>query len=169
MEKRVNQTVETYVIKFKEDVKTKLAELDFSEKEKLNDLLEFLNEYDRLVIQKEDLVKRNRQQNNIPSFNRCIAKLQNGDQCTRQKKDKCLYCGTHTKSTPFGCIEDDSDTVRNKKFEVVAHEIKGIIYYLDSENNVYRTEDILANISNPRILAKATLENGQYRIPLFNI
>ena len=39
--------------------------------------------------------------------------------------------------------------------EVCATEIKGILYYVDAFQNVYRTEDILESRENPRIIGKA--------------
>jgi|688.fasta_scaffold02460_7 hypothetical protein len=162
MEKRINKKLEIYVITLKDDLKKKIIELDFSEKDKINSFLEYLNEYERIIVLKDDLVKRNRVQNAIPDTNRCIAKLQSGEQCTRKKKEDCSFCGTHYKSIPYGAVEQQPTKY---KVSVVAHDIMGIIYYIDKENNVYKTEDILENKENPRIIAKATFENDQYRIP----
>ena len=39
MEKRINDTLEKYLIKFKDDIKKKVSELGFDEKSKTNDLL----------------------------------------------------------------------------------------------------------------------------------
>jgi len=168
MEKRKNKKLENYVILFKDDLKKKMIELNFNQKEKTNNFLEYLNEYQRIVIQKDDLVKRNRLQNIIPNVNRCNAKLQNGDQCTRRKKEDCHYCGTHSKSTPYGSI-DSNQLVMNHKVNVFVVDIKGIIYYIDSLNNVYKTEDILEERENPRIIAKAIFENNIYNIPALGI
>ena len=32
-----------------------------------------------------------------------------------------------------------------KVVEVTVQDIKGIVYYIDEENNVYNTEDVIAN------------------------
>jgi hypothetical protein len=48
-------------------------------------------------------------------------------------------------------------------------DIKGIIYFIDHLKNVYKTEDILEEKENPRIIAKATCENGIHHIPEFDI
>jgi len=168
MEKRINKKIENYIIAFKDDLKKKIIEQNFNEKDKTNQLLEYLNEYQRIIIQKEDLVKRNRLQNTIPNVNRCNAKLQNGEQCTRRKKEDCQYCGTHSKSTPYGSI-DNNQIIMNHKVNVFAVDIKGIIYYIDSLNNVYKTEDILEEKENPRIIAKAISENNMYHIPALGI
>jgi hypothetical protein len=42
--------------------------------------------------------------------------------------------------------------------EVCATEVKGILYYVDAFQNVYRTEDILESRENPRIIGKAILK-----------
>jgi hypothetical protein len=38
--------------------------------------------------------------------------------------------------------------------EVWIQEIKGIVYYVDANKNVYDPEDILANKINPRVIMK---------------
>ena len=67
---------------------------------------EYIYEYPRLVICKEDLIKRKRIKNSIPCLNRCSAKRADGDQCTRRRKDGCDFCGTHAKGTPHGLISN---------------------------------------------------------------
>ena len=47
MEKRINQLLEKYLIQFKDNLKKKVAELDFEEKTKTNELLEYVYEYER--------------------------------------------------------------------------------------------------------------------------
>jgi hypothetical protein len=53
--------------------------------------------------------------------------------------------------------------------EVVAEEINGIVYYIDQEKNVYKTEDILKEKENPKIIAKWEMVNGKYTIPEFGL
>jgi hypothetical protein len=48
-------------------------------------------------------------------------------------------------------------------------DIKGIIYYLDKNMNVYQTEDIVSNKHNPKIIAKYIKTGDIYNIPEFNI
>lgn len=168
MEKRINKKIETYVTTFKNDIRTKIASLEFedSEKSKVNELLEYVFDYERLTMLKDDLIKRKRIKNSIPSLNRCNAKRANGEQCTRRRKDKCEFCGTHVKGTPHGLIQN-TETNENiiQKIDVVAEEICGIVYYIDKFNNVYKTEDILGGKQNPNIIAKAEKRNGVYSIP----
>jgi hypothetical protein len=170
MEKRLNKLIEKYVTTFKDEIKAKTIDIDFENKQKVNELLEFVYDYDRLTLTKEDFVKRKRIKNAIPSLNRCNAKRANGEQCTRRRKDDCEYCGTHSKGTPHGLINsDDSSEHSNERIEVFAQDIKGIVYYLDKYNNVYKTEDILSGKENPEIIAKCIIHNGVYTIPDFGL
>jgi len=168
MEKHVNKKTEDYVIEMKTNLRRKIMDLNFCETEKTNDLIEYLNEYERLVFAKGDFVKRNRLQKSIPHKNRCNAKLQNGEQCTRRKKSECSFCGTHTKNVPYGSVEIDPKKM-NMKVDVFAVEVKGIVFYIDGENNVFKTEDILEEKENPAVIAKAVFNNGVYCIPDLNI
>ena len=172
MEKRINKKIEIYVTSFKDHVRNKITELDFNEKTKINELLEFVYEYNRFSLAKEDLSKRKRIKNSIPSSNRCNAKRANGEQCTRRRKDHCEFCGTHSKGTPNGLIQDNENSGNiaiNHKMEVFAEEIKGIVYYIDNNSNVYNTEDILSEKINPRIIAKYVKDDNKYSIPEFGL
>lgn len=161
MEKRINKLIETYIIQFKDNIKQKITDLNFDNKQKINDVLEYLYDYPRLALSKDDFIKRKRIQNSIPVSNRCNAKRANNEQCTRRRKEGSEFCGTHTKVRPNGSLEEDTcgDCV-NKKIEVVATEIEGIIYYIDEFSNAYRTEDILSGKENPQIIAKLQGTNG---------
>jgi hypothetical protein len=166
MEKKLNKKIEVYVTTFKDGVRSKINELCFSEKPKVNELLEYIYDYERLSLGKDDLSKRKRIKNSIPNMNRCNAKRANGEQCTRRRKEGCEFCGTHVKGTPHGLISDADITVNTtQKHEVFAQEICGIVYYIDKHNNVYKTEDIMEEKENPRIVAKYANANGLYSIP----
>lgn len=171
MEKSINKRIETYITGFKDSIREKLVELKFEEKQKINELLEYVYDYNRLVLTKEDFVKRKRVKNAIPSTNRCNAKRANGEQCTRQRKDGCEYCGTHSKGAPHGFMNEAVGETENNthKLEVIAEEIKGIVYYIDKYNNVYRTEDILSEKGNPQIIAKCVKTPTGYSIPEFGL
>ena len=167
MEKRVNKKLETYITAFKDSIRNKVGELSLDDKTKVNDLLEHVYDYERLVLCKDDLIKRKRIKNSIPVNNRCNARRANGEQCTRRRKDDCDFCGTHIKGTPHGFIQLNGDGVEysEKKIEVVAVEIFGIVYYIDNDGNVYRTEDILEGKDNPGIIAQYVRSNGAITIP----
>ena len=167
MEKHINRCIETYTTQFKDDLKNKIVELNFQEKQKTNELVEFLYDYTRLTFKKNELSKKKRTKNSIPPPYRCIAKRANGEQCTRRKKENCEFCGTHSKGTPQGLFQkkDSVNKESNENIEVLVEEIKGIVYYIDKFNNVYKTEDILEGRENPRIIAKCVRENGKCTIP----
>jgi|UniRef100_A0A6C0IK51 hypothetical protein len=171
MERRLNKKFEGYITEFKHSILEKSRDLEFSDKDKVSDLLRHIYDYDRLQFDKEDLNKRKRVKNTVPVTNRCNAKRANGEQCTRRRKNESEYCGTHVKGTPHGLISDvlaDSNDLI-VKYEVYAKEISGIVYYIDDIGNVYNTEDVLMNAENPRVVAKYVKQNNLYTIPDFNL
>ena len=164
MEKKLNSKSEEFITRFKDSIRTKAIDLKFDDKSKINELLEYVYDYDRLLFSKDDLSKRKRIQNSIPTQNRCNAKRADNKQCTRKRKDGFEFCGTHSKGAPHG-LADDVCGVCTKKIDVVATNIMGIVYYIDKFNNVYKTEDILEGKVDPAIIAKAQQINGKSCIP----
>ena len=162
MEKQLNKQIENYIIQFKDDIRKKITELDFKEEtEKINEFIGYVYEYARLHLEKDDIIKRKRVKNSIPNANRCIGKLANNERCTRRKKKDCDFCGTHVKGIPNGCIQIDSCGDCNlKSIEVVAKEYSGIVYYVDQQNNIYKTEDVLSEKKNPSIIGQIIERNG---------
>jgi hypothetical protein len=117
-------------------------------------------------------VKRKRIRNSIPLQNRCAAKRANGEQCTRRCKDDGEFCGTHCKGTPHGLVERGGVDVESNVIQTVdvfAEDIMGIMYYIDKLNNVYKTEDILEGVQNPRIVGKCIKDGSTYKIPEFGL
>ena len=56
--------------------------------------------------------------------------------------------------------------ILQKKIEVWAQDIKGIIYHLDKNGNIYDPQHVHQNLKNPAIIAKYIKdENGDYEIP----
>ena len=138
--------------------------------DKTNDFLQFIYDYSKMEINKSDFQKRTRVKNVVPFCDLCVAKVSAGLQCTRRKQNEdSLFCGTHIKGQPYG-IETKQDKTKQqmKKIEIWVQEIKGINYYIDSSNNVYKPEDIIANLPNPAIIAKWALnESSNYVIPTY--
>lgn len=166
MERRINKKIELYVTSFKDNICKKISELHFNQKDKMNELIEFVYEYERFALNKDDLNKRKRIKNSIPQLNRCNAKRANNEQCTRRRKENCEFCGTHAKGTPNGMMQDKfCNDIMSHKIEVFAEDIFGIVYYLDKYNNVYKTEDILSGKQNPEIIAKYEKKENKYFIP----
>ena len=169
MEKRLNTKVETYVTSFKNDIRNKIISLKLNENSEVGALLEYIYDYDRLTLEKNDFIKRKRVKNSIPENNRCLAKRANGEQCTRRRKDG-EFCGTHSKGTPHGIIDaNDEKHSQHHSIEVYAQNIKGIVYYIDKYHNVYNTEEIMSNKQNPSVIAKWEKQDDDYIIPSLGI
>jgi len=170
MEKRLKKKIELYITQFKESIREKITLMGLTKCEQMNQLLQYVYDYDRLSFSKEDFQKRKRVKNFVPIFDRCCAKRANNEQCTRRKKEGSEYCGTHLKGTPHGIVDNQSETTSTtQKVEVYAQDIQGIIYYIDKNNNVYQVEDIVSNKVNPKIIAKYVKDGENYSIPEFNI
>lgn len=154
MDKRLNKKLETYIVKFKDDIRDKIKEQGINECD-AHEIVQFVYDYERLVLSKDDLNKRKRVKNSIPGTNRCSAKRASGEQCTRRRKTDCEFCGTHFKGAPHGLMGLDEEPPQNAtkhNVEINAEDINGIIYHIDNFNNVYSTEDILKGVENPKIV-----------------
>ena len=194
MDKCINNKIKTYVTDFKAFIKTKTL-LTFTSvqggsdtgsctglgtagtagiemEQKVNDFLQEMYNYEMLVLSKDDVCKKKRIKNAIPGCNRCIAKRATGEQCTRKQKEGYEYCGTHVKGVPHGIVTTNEEVQQENELvrsEVVAKDIHGIVYYVDTFNNVYKTEDILNQVKNPQIIAKCEIINGEYGIRKFGL
>jgi hypothetical protein len=171
MEKRINTKLETYIGEFKTNICDKLKNTNFEKKEEITELLQYVYDYDRLTMTKDDFIKRKRIKNAIPVTNRCNAMRANNEQCTRRRKEGIEFCGTHSKGTPHGMINTDvNETTDNTKIvDVFAKEVMGIVYYIDNFNNVYNTEDVMNNVENPKILAQYEKHGDQIKIPTLGL
>ena len=171
MERRLNKKLDDYISSFKDDIREKAGQLGMNDdNNKINYLLQYIYDYDKLSFDKEDLQKRKRVKNFVPLYERCCAKRANNEQCTRRKKDGLDFCGTHGKGTPHGITNSTNNTKSTiKNVDVFAYDFKGIIYYVDKCFNVYQTEDIVNNNPNPKIIAKYIKTDDVLSIPEFNI
>ena len=172
MERRINKKIDNWITDFKDEIKEKALELGLVKDHNMTQLVQYIFDYERLTLQKEDFMKRKRVKNSVILSDRCCAKRANGEQCTRRRKDSCEYCGTHQKGTPHGICESDEEQKlkpQMEKVEVWAQEIKGIIYYVDKNFNVYQPEYIMKNMNNPKIIAKYIKNGDVYSIPEFNV
>ena len=66
---------------------------------------------------------------------RCIAVNKSGIQCLRKRNKNKDYCGTHEKAL----VPTSNNPV---KVEIEIKEIRGIPYYIDKQNRVYKHENI---------------------------
>jgi hypothetical protein len=163
MERRINKKIDDYVRTFKSDLVSHLS-CHCCNNDLTNNLSEYIYNYQGLQLDKESFSKRKRVKNSVPIYERCNAKRANGEQCTRRRKDGEKFCGTHSKGTPHGFIDDTNNDSGQKKIEVFIVEIKGIAYYIDNVDNIYSPEDVMSNKENPRIIAKYQKVNGEYKI-----
>ena len=171
MERRINKKFEMYISDFKDNVKEKAGDLGITKDPNLSQLVQYIFDYERFSLCKEDFMKRKRVKNVVHLSDRCCDKRANGEQCTRRRKDATNeYCGTHLKGTPHGiCDLEEDSKPQGQKIEVWAQDIQGIIYYIDKNGNVYQTEDIMHSKVNPKIIAKYIKVCDVYSIPEFDI
>ena len=165
MERRIIEKINT-----QNDVYTKhlTYELNKLPPELVQPLLAWVQTTPPVNISKSDFSKRKRAKNCVPHDSRCEARCakgsgHEGEQCTRRKKDGCLYCGTHTKGLPHGIMLKQEPTFKEKT--IWAEEYRGIMYYID-ETNVYNTEDIKRNKVNPEIIGSCSKVGQSYVIHL---
>jgi hypothetical protein len=145
-----------------------IQELNKLPDELVQPILQWVQSTKPVDITKSDFSKRKRAKNCVPHDSRCEARCakgsgHEGEQCTRRKKDGCLYCGTHTKGLPHGIMVKQEPTFKEKT--IWAEEYRGIMYYID-EDNVYNTEDIKKNKVNPEIIGSCTKIGNSYTIQL---
>jgi len=155
MEKHVIQKVNKNITEFKQRL------IDELQKEVSPHIIELIRNVEPVQLERADFVKRRRTKNSIPYEERCIAKSAKNDQCTRRRKLGHTCCGTHSKGVPHGFITEESAPQQK---EVWAEDINGIIYYIDVDHNVYKTEDIMKNIVNPTIIAHWSKQDEMYMI-----
>jgi hypothetical protein len=157
MEKRVIQKANENMTAFKQHVLDQLKQgLPVEE------IANQLESYEPTLLNRNDFVKRNRLKNSIPMEERCIAKSAKNDQCTRRRKDGHTCCGTHSKGVPHGLM--NAEEVKTSQKEIWVEEIHGILYYLDQEKNVYKTEDVEKKMVNPSIIATWTKVGAEYTL-----
>ncbi len=170
MEKRLNKKVELYITEFKDNIKEKAFQMGITKNDNVNQLLQYIYDYERMSFAKEDFQKRKRVKNFVPIYDRCCAKRASDEQCTRRRKEGSEYCGTHMKGTPHGIVDTQGEPKNTtQKVEVWVQEIQGIAYHIDKNGNVYQAEDIVSNTLNPKIIAKYVKNGDKYSIPEFNV
>ena len=195
MERRISGKFDAYIIDLKDALSSKIRELGTAASaaaasesgtgtgtgsdncvanttidQLCKQLTTFVYEYEKLKLTKEDFMKRKRVKNTVPIQERCLAKRANGEQCTRKKKEGCDYCGTHTKGVPCSIMDNDEENCDKTKLNqqsvnIWVQNIKGIEYFIDGSQNVYKHEDVINNSTNPRIIAKySKSESGAFSI-----
>ena len=93
-------------------------------------------------------------ENNI---NKCLAKKQDGYQCTRNRKPNCDFCGKHILNRKYGRIDDNVNNENNNFEKMHIENINDINYLVDENNYVYNN-----NIDNPELIG--IKENNSIKI-----
>lgn len=163
MEARLNVKMQNYINQFKQDCITMMNDPQISQTIRH----QYILDYPALNIDSQDFQKRKRVRNSVPICERCIANRINHTRCTRRKQLGLEFCGTHIKGQPYGVIKDTIEPINPvmKTIDIRNEEINGIHYYIDNNNNVYNTEDILSYKLNPTIITKYTTVHGKICIP----
>ena len=63
MERRINKRISEYITEFKDDIKTKALQLGLVSDTQMGHLVQFICDYERLTLSKEDFLKRKRVKN----------------------------------------------------------------------------------------------------------
>ena len=167
MEDKINSKIITIVNDFKTCVSNEITKTIGHLPTECEHIINIIQKYEYVPLTGSDFQKRLRATNSIPLSNRCCAKLANNKQCTRRTK-LGKFCGTHQKGIPNGLISENTvqeqignnDNVpseknnnESKQVKIWKQDIRGILCYIDDNNNVYSTEDIMNNIKIPRVVA----------------
>lgn len=169
MDKRLSNKLTAHIRDFKDKIKAELLNNNYiADERKLSEFLNFIYEFQQIEITKDDFLKRKRIKNTIPENNRCNACKAGGEQCTRRRKENSLFCGTHLKGAPHGEVSEELEENDKKIIDITATQINGIIYYIDNVKNVYKMEDVLTNIENPRVIGDYKKINNEIIINIHN-
>tara|TARA_B100000282_G_C31494160_1_gene381767 strand:+ start:135 stop:629 length:495 start_codon:yes stop_codon:yes gene_type:complete len=163
MENKINKKLETYLSNYRELIKAKIMDI-VDDDDVQNKLLEVLYSFDTLQLEKDDFMKRKRIVSTVALNERCTAKKANGSQCTRKKKCGCNFCGTHDKYQPHGVVSVDLNEKSLTRCTISIVDVNGINYYIDENNNVYDTKDIILNSSKPRIIGSIDKEANKIKL-----
>ena len=171
MEKRLTIKIREHHLNFKNTIQEWLSSNNCSVTNSIgtnitSEFLKFIYDTPSLELIETDFMRRKRVKNDPPLFERCTAKRADGVQCTRRKRDDNIYCGTHMKGTPHGIIDQTNMELQKiNKIEVWVEDIKGINYYIDAAGNIYKPDDIISGIMNPKIISQwKKSETGKYYI-----
>jgi|TARA_B110000503_G_scaffold124985_1_gene192094 hypothetical protein len=168
MERAIKQKIDTFSLELKNSIKEWLTDRNVIDKDGNDvsrDFIQYIFDYETLVLEPDDFKKRKRIKNQIPNYDRCCALRSNYERCTRKKKKDCNFCGTHNKGTPYGTIDDIGKLNKVTKITIWLEEINGIHQYIDENHNVYSTEDMNSSINPPRVISNWIKDSeGKYRI-----
>ena len=121
---------------------------------------ELLSEYiNNDILKTTHSIKKKKKKNANESVNLCMARKQDGNQCTRRKKDLGEYCGKHINNRKYGRIDDHSNIVDklaedDNYIMTWIESFDGKEYLVDSNNIVYTT-----NILYHQMILSMSLHN----------
>ena len=159
MDKSMHKMIEAYVCYVKDEIASAVA---LEGGDKMAQIV-YSVQLKPLVLDKE---AKPRSKTVVPEQDRCLAMKAGNMQCTRRKTATEHYCGTHIKGLTYGVMDKSSELSSIKKREIWAEDIRGIIYWIDVEHNVYKTEDVQKNITDPKVIGTWTKEGEDYRMIL---
>ena len=163
MDKQINNKISIHIRDIVDHVDQYIKTNTIDDNNKTN-IVNIIKNFPELKLTSDDLQKKRRTKNQIPLYLKCNACRANGEQCSRRKRDNYDYCGTHEKNRPYGEYNNGENVQTYKKVEVWTEDINGIIYYIDNNNNVYKTQDIISNVINPSVIYKYQYLDGVYKI-----
>lgn len=91
----------------------------------------------------------------------CLAKKQDGQQCTRRCREGSNFCGKHIKSHKFGCVTDDIDEIF-ESIKMTPEIYQGTKVLVDEEGIVYKYTD--ENQDSVEIIGRKSSEGNIYLI-----
>ena len=84
----------------------------------------------------------------------CMARKQDGTQCTRRKKQDCDYCGKHVTNRRYGRIDDCNSQEKSNCIQTRLEIINGTNYLVDNLGMVFTY-----NTNKPEVIGYK--ENGE--------
>ena len=91
MERSIKQKIDAFSMKFKHNMKEWLNEhsvIDNQGNDTTHDFIQFIYDFETLVLEEDDFKKRKRIKIQIPNYERCCALRCNNERCTRKKKER---------------------------------------------------------------------------------
>lgn len=157
VESTVNYKVQSYISQMKFDIQRHIMGLHFvHEPEKINQLVEYILGYDRIELNSNDfLCSPAKKPRTTPS-----------SRVSKKKKDSVISAmPMNNDLADFFSTDAEVLPVAPSTIELVAQDISGITFFIDSFGNVYNTEQVMNKLPNPQIVAHYTCDKeGKYNI-----
>lgn len=116
------------------------------------------------ILKNPSYLKKTRKKKNLTTNTQCLcmARKQDGNQCTRRRKDNLEFCGKHINNRKYGRIDDHSNIVDklaedDNYIMTWVEEFNGKEYLVDSNDIIY-TKDVSSPIIIGKKLTNGTME-----------